>query len=266
MSLTDQIGTFCWWSLMTKDVEKANAFYQKLFDWKLSEIEIPGHDDSIIYTASKGGFANPVELEEEFPGPSHWIAYITVENVDEACQQAESLGGKVCVPAFDIPTIGRTAVLTDPAGTAFHVFTPATDEGNLNMIGNGPGEICWMELIVDDPDPLLPFYAELVGWKFTDPMPMNGGEYISFKASGEQVADEMIGGILKRPPNVPHMPPVWMSYFSVSSVDVWSEKVASLGGKTVMPKTEIPETGFFACMEDPTGAHFYLFEWFKTNE
>lgn len=136
MALKDQLGSFCWWSLMTKDVAKANDFYHLLFDWKLNEMEIPGQGKVTIYAAGKGGFGNPVPLEKDFPGPSHWIVYITVENVDEACKRAEKMGGKICVPAFDIPTIGRTAVINDPIGSAFHVFTPAEDEGELNMIGS----------------------------------------------------------------------------------------------------------------------------------
>ena len=79
------------------------------------------------------------------------------------------------------------------------------------------------------------------------------------RANGQQV-----GGILKRPPGVPEMPPVWMNYFSVPSVEDWSEKAKALGGKVVMVRTEIPETGFFALFEDPTGAMAYLFEWAGT--
>lgn len=261
MSLQNQIGSFCWWSLMTKDIAKANDFYQQLFDWKLDEIEIPGHDNSTIYIAGHGEFANPVPLEENFPGPSHWIAYLTVKNVDEATKKAEKMGGTVCVPAFDIPSIGRTAVITDPLGSAFHIFTPVNEDGELNMISNGPGEICWMELMVDDPTPLFPFYSEMFGWEFSEPMPMNGGEYTSLVINGAQV-----GGLMKRPPDVPEMPNVWMNYFSVPSVDNWASKVESLGGKVIMPKTEIPETGYFACIEDPTGAHSYLFEWLNSLE
>ncbi|MEO0647636.1 MAG: VOC family protein [Cyanobacteria bacterium J06650_10] len=255
MALNDQIGSFCWWSLMTKDVHQATSFYQKLFDWSLSDMEMPGEEDATIYAADNGGFANPVPLENDFPGPSHWIPYIVVKNVDETCQQIEKMGGKVCTSAFDIPTVGRTAVITDPVGAAFHIFTPENKEENLNMISNGIGEVCWMELMVDDPEPLLPFYAELFGWQFSEPMPMNGGEYTSFEINGAGV-----GGFLKRPPNAPAMPPVWMNYFAVNSVDQWSEKAATLGGKVVMPKTEIPETGFFSLIEDPTGAVSYLFE------
>lgn len=255
MALNDQIGSFCWWSLMTRDVEKANKFYQQLFDWTLSEMEIPGEDNATIYSAGNGGFANPVPLADDFPAPSHWIPFIAVNNVDEVCKQVEKLGGKVCVPAFDIPAVGRSAVINDPVGTAFHLFTPENEEENLNMIGNGSGEVCWMELMVEDPAPLFPFYSELFGWTFSAPMAMNGTEYTSFEINGVGV-----GGFLKRPPNVPAMPPVWMNYFSVDSVETWTEKAATLGGKVVMPKTEIPETGFFSLVEDPTGAVSYLFE------
>ena len=47
------------------------------------------------------------------------------------------------------------------------------------MLSDHPGSICWMELMADDPTLLLSFYQELLGWTFADPMPMNGGEYIS---------------------------------------------------------------------------------------
>ncbi len=256
MTLKNQIGNLCWWSLMTKDVAKANDFYVKLFGWQLTKINIPGHDDSPIYSASKGGFGNPVPLEKDFPGPSHWISYLVVENVDEVCERAEKMGGKTCVPAFDIPSIGRTAVLNDPSGAAFHIFTPDNQEEDHNMIGNGPGEICWVELMVDDPEPLISFYSELFGWKISDPMPMNEGIYYSIEINGNKV-----GGLMKRPPQVPQMPPLWMNYFSVKSVDEASEKAKSLGAKIVMDKMEIPDTGFFTCMQDPTGAYSYLFEY-----
>lgn len=255
MALKEQIGSFCWWSLMTKDVDKANDFYQKLFDWTLGKLEMPGGEDSIIYTLGRGGFGNPVPLEKDFPHPSHWIPYIAVASVDDTCKRAEALGGQVCVPAFDIPTVGRTAVITDVAGSAFHVFTPIQEEGDFNMIGNDPGEICWMELMVEEPAPVISFYSELFGWRFAAPMAMNGSEYFSLDVQGNTV-----GGIMSRPPSAPEMPPAWMNYFAVESVDEASAKAESLGGNIVMPKTEVPETGFFAVMADPTGAHAYLFE------
>lgn len=255
MALKDQIGSICWWSLMTRDVAKANSFYQNLFGWKLEELEFPGGDKSTIYAAGKGGFGNPVPLEEEFPGPSHWIPYVAVEDVDETCNRVGKIGGKVCVPAFDIPTIGRTAVINDPVGAALHIFTPTNTEEEMNMVGSAPGEICWIEMLVEDPAPLLTFYSEMFGWKFLDPMDLGDREYFPFEARGEQV-----GGIMKRPPEVSPMPPVWMNYFLVSSLDEASEKVRTLGGEIMMDKMEIPKIGAITGIQDPTGAFSYLFE------
>ena len=131
MALKDELGNFCWFTLMTTDVGKANHFYQQLFNYELSELEIPGMGTSTIYSAAGQAFANPAQLEAGEEVPSHWINYITVADVDESCKQAEALGGKVCIPAFDLPSIGRTALVNDPSGAVFHLFTPEnkdTDE------------------------------------------------------------------------------------------------------------------------------------------
>lgn len=257
------VGQFCWWSLMTTDVERANRFYRDLFGWTLGTMAFPDGSTSTIYQAGRGGFANPVPLEDNFPGPSHWITYITVKDVEQACRHAEALGGTVCLPPFDIPTIGRTAVITDPAGAAFHVFEPFQEEEEISMIGNDPGEICWMELMVDDPMLVIPFYRDLFGWTFSEPMDINGGIYRSFSSGGgggHGGGGDNMGGIFQRPDDVPAMPPSWMVYFSVPSVDATARKVKALGGSILVEKTSIPHTGFFAGIADPTGAQTHLFE------
>ena len=156
------VGQFCWWSLRTTDGERASRFYRDLFGWTAGSMTFPDGSTTTIYQAGRGGFAHPVPLEASFPGPSHWISSITVKDVDQACRRVVALGGAVRVPPFDIPTIGRTALITDPAGAAFHVFAPFREEEEISMIGNGPGEICWMELMLDEPGRVHPFYGESV--------------------------------------------------------------------------------------------------------
>lgn len=54
------------------------------------------------------------------------------------------------------------------------------------------------------------------------------------------------GGLIKRQhPQQPNL-----NYISVSSIDEYSNKVKELGGKVVVPKTEITEYGFFAVCID----------------
>ena len=50
------------------------------------------------------------------------------------------------------------------------------------------------------------------------------------------------------------------NYVMVESVDEFSKKLQSLGGKIIVPKTPIPEMGAFAVGLDPEGNPVGLFE------
>jgi len=45
--------------------------------------------------------------------------------VDATVKKASGLGAKVILPAMDVPTVGRIAVLQDPQGAPLGVFQPA---------------------------------------------------------------------------------------------------------------------------------------------
>ena len=64
------------------------------------------------------------------------------------------------------------------------------------------------------------------------------------------------GGLIKRQePQQPNL-----NYRSVLSIDEYSKKVNELGGKVVMPKTEITGYGFFAVCIDTENNAFALWE------
>jgi len=50
----------------------------------------------------------------------------------------------------------------------------------------------------------------------------------------------------------------WLPYFSVTNVDTIAQKAASLGAQTLVPPTDIPDTGRFAVFADPQGATFAI--------
>ena len=54
-----------------------------------------------------------------------------------------------------------------------------------------------------------------------------------------------------------------MNYIWVESVDEYSKKVETLGGKIVVPKMEIPGLGWWALALDPEGNHFGLLEYMQ---
>lgn len=114
-------GSFCWHELMTTDVEGAKKWYGALFGWgaKDGSVGTGAYTEWTLGGASLGGLmASP-------PGaPTGWSIYVLVENVDATAAKAAELGGKVCCPPTDIPTIGRFAVLMDPQGASIAVFQP----------------------------------------------------------------------------------------------------------------------------------------------
>ena len=92
-------------------------------------------------------------------------------DVDATATQAVSLGGKVVVPPFDIPDVGRVVIAQDPQGVAFAAFTPK----NAAPGHDGPPqplEFSWHELSTTDGPAALAFYSALFGWKKTSEFDM----------------------------------------------------------------------------------------------
>jgi predicted enzyme related to lactoylglutathione lyase len=110
------------------------------------------------------------------------------------------------------------------------------------------GAFSWNELMTSDPQAAAKFYGELFGWTF-DTMDSDKGAYRVIKVGGAGV-----GGIMKTPPNAGPMPPSWFGYVTVSDIDATAKRCTELGGKVLMPPTEIPKVGRFAVLQDPQGA------------
>jgi hypothetical protein len=51
--------------------------------------------------------------------PPHWNVYFNVEDVDAGATRLEELGGTTVAPAFDVPGVGRMAMVADPQGAMF---------------------------------------------------------------------------------------------------------------------------------------------------
>jgi hypothetical protein len=120
-------GAHCWTERMTRQPAAVKAFFSGLFGWTVKDKD----DYGFTYTEFSCG-ATPVGglmamTGPEWEGvPDHFMQYFLVENCDASSARAAELGGKVCVPACDIPTVGRFAILDDPQGATFGILQPAT--------------------------------------------------------------------------------------------------------------------------------------------
>ena len=75
---------------------------------------------------------------------------------------AERLGGKVVKSASDIPNMGRFAVLADPQGATFAVYTPPGPPPEGSGGPSAPGDSTGIELATTDYAAALDFWRRAV--------------------------------------------------------------------------------------------------------
>ena len=110
--------------------------------------------------------------------------------------------------------------------------------------------IVHIELSAQDPGDAGKFYADLFGWKIESDEAMDyvmfraepgpGGGFVKAGEQGMEAGDVLI-------------------YVATADIEAALTKAESLGGKTVVRKTEIPNVGWFGVFTDPTGNAVGLF-------
>jgi hypothetical protein len=64
----------------------------------------------------------------EFDGvPESWMSYLAVDDVDARVAKAVKAGAKLMKPMFEVPGVGRIAILMEPGGAGIGWMTPVTD-------------------------------------------------------------------------------------------------------------------------------------------
>jgi uncharacterized protein len=115
---TSQFG---WNELVTTNVPAAGKFYRSLLGWK-TQLFRPGHG-YVLFKKGRDLVGGMMECPK--PGnPAQWIPYVFVDDVNATAKKAVKLRGKVVMPPFDVPDVGRMAVLIDPQGAAIGIFKP----------------------------------------------------------------------------------------------------------------------------------------------
>lgn len=104
--------------LATTDLVKAKAFYTGLFDWQLEEV--PGMDYTLIKVGEGTGGGM---MKSPVPDcPSHWMAYVLVDDAAATTGKARTLGATICKEVTEIPGIGWFGVITDPTGATLALW------------------------------------------------------------------------------------------------------------------------------------------------
>jgi uncharacterized protein len=253
---TYEPGTFCSVDLATPDREGAKSFYGSLFGWDAEDVPADGTTYTILRVngdAVAGCFDQPVD-QQEAGIPPNWVSYVSTEDADAIAAKAGELGGQVLQEPFDLMDVGRLAVLQDPTGGVLAVWQPGTHAGVARV--NEPGCLTWNELATGDPQGALGFYTGLFGWG-SQVMEAAGGPPYTIITVGERSN----GGIRPLSPEEEEagVPPHWIPYFDVESLETTIERSGELGGAKLFGPMDFP-AGRIAAVRDAQGAAFALWE------
>ncbi|HEX8840571.1 MAG TPA: VOC family protein [Sphingomicrobium sp.] len=252
-------GGFIWYELMTTDADAAKEFYDAVVGWDVGPAaeEFKGYR---MINRSDGGFAGglmPItpEMQQHGARPG-WLGYIHVPDVDRAVARIERAGGKTAMPPFDIPNVGRIAMVSDPQGAPFYVMTPippANDPDAQSDVfsTDAPQRVGWNELQTSDVEAARRFYGEQFGWGTDDFMDMGPMGKYRFIDHGGQRIGAMFDAADGQPPH-------FRFYIRVPSIAEAKDVAESKGGTIHMGPHQVPTGDWIVIGSDPQGAEFAL--------
>ena len=116
-----------------------------------------------------------------------------------------------------------------------------------------PNSVTHFEIYGENLADLADFYQELFGWRITK---APGIDYHMIQ-TGANGTSGIRGGLQHRP--IPE-PRSWVHYVAVDSIDDTIARVESLGGSVLRAKTAVPQTAWYAVVEDPEGNVFAVWQ------
>ena len=250
-------GDFIWYELMTPDAEGSKAFYDAVVGWNISE-GAPEFGGYRMIGRADGGNAGGVlpltdEMQQHGARPT-WLGYISVADVDQAVAAIEQAGGKGLMPAFDIPNVGRIAMVADPQGAPFDVMkaTPPEPKAQSDVFSpSAEQRVGWNELSTSDPVAARKFYTDQFGWGSDEFMDMGEmGEYRFLEQDGTRIG--ALCGVMQG------QQPKWRFYFRVPSIAKAKKTAEQKGGTIHMGPHQVPTGDYIIIGSDPQGAEFAL--------
>jgi len=248
MASADVQGKFLWHELLTTDPGTAGAFYGKVLGWTPQAWDRdPSYTVLLTPKGPVGGMTKPGPDMQGVGATPQWLSYIGTTHLEETVSAAQRHGGRVLKGAADIPGGGRYAVLADPQGAVFGIYTPPASSSG----GGHTDAFTWHELATSDHAAALRFYRELFGWEQLGVREMGSmGPYVLFGRGGQQLGGMFTRGGAGFSGTAPH----WLAYVRVSSAAKAAETAKSAGGRVINGPRQVPGDSWIVQLADPQGA------------
>jgi predicted enzyme related to lactoylglutathione lyase len=274
-------GVPCWVDTSQPDPEAAVGFYRDLFGWELEDTMPPESEGKYFIARIRDGDVAAVgSIPEGAPQEATWNTYIWVDSVDETASAVRDAGGSVVMEPFDVMDAGRMAVFADPEGAAFCVWQAKENKGA--RIVNEHGSMTMNGLNTRDAEGATAFYSAVFGWRVLD---LGGGSAMwTLPGYGDhleeryhpdirkQIAavggpagfEDVVASINPIAAEEPETPAHWSVTFAVDDPDATAAKAAELGGKVVVPPSDVPWSRI-TVIADPQGATFIASKFVPEN-
>lgn len=120
------VNRVCWWEIGAKDGTGLAEFYSKGFGWKATEFNASYR--TLDSGDNKGdGIGGGIYSVEGKCAP-YQTMYVNVADVDAMALQLVELGAQSLGDPFDVPGVGRIAMLHDPEGNTLGLIKPAGED------------------------------------------------------------------------------------------------------------------------------------------
>ena len=82
---------------------------------------------TVTATAAYGSRTLTLDLALPPGAPTCWFSYLEVDDVDKRIKKVKAAGGAVMREPWDVPTVGRIAIVKDSGGAVQGWMEPAPD-------------------------------------------------------------------------------------------------------------------------------------------
>jgi predicted enzyme related to lactoylglutathione lyase len=122
--LANEPGTVIWNECHSPDPAAAAGFYETVFGYGIAESDLGANEP---YRALQVGGRSVAGVQPTRGAePPSWLTVFACARCDDAVARVRALGGDTLTEPFDIPDVGRFAVVADPPGAVFGLLSPPT--------------------------------------------------------------------------------------------------------------------------------------------
>ncbi|GAA5094769.1 VOC family protein [Nocardia iowensis] len=258
-------GQVVWFEIGTHDAAIVEKFYSQLLGWRF-EVDPDSSVDGRRYIRIMAPSAPwPMGAINENPSGGQQLNISVFSNdVAGDTERLTGLGARVLVPPTQVAEVTSFAVLADPQGNPFSLFSrteredlkdraEATEEHMTQSAdAPAPGSMAWFEIGTTDFHTSRDFYTQAFGWRFEFDESAGGKPYYSIFTGNQWPA----GGLYDHGADGQDY---LMPSFLTDDVPATTDTAETLGAVVEFGPDSNPDGLVYSRIVDPNGNRFGLF-------